>query len=140
MLNCVPVVVKGGGGRGGGNVGGCVGKSATGEIASEEQHSLADFFSFFSIHREGEKRISIWPMLYADERIRDFRRLSSIFLTSSLHGEKQRERKTDVTHRRQIFIPKWRRGGGNIFTIDRPIDRPTCCLSISRSRSRLGLV
>lgn len=44
MLNCVPVVVKG---EGGGD-GGCVGKSATGEIASEEpRRPFAGFLSFF---------------------------------------------------------------------------------------------
>lgn len=139
MLNCVPVVVKGEGGGGGG----CVGKSATGEIASEEpRRPFAGFlffpFLFFSSSNErGEERARIsvygWPMLYADERkrrIRDFRNdghPSFVLLPLST-----------VTHPRQIFIPKWRRGGGNIFTIDRSIERRV--VSLFLKVERLGLV
>lgn len=139
MLNCVPVVVKG---EGGGD-GGVLESRPPGKLRPRNRGvlSLVSFFFpflFFSSSNErGEERARIseygWPMLYADERkrrIRNFRNdghPSFVLLPLST-----------VTHPRQIFIPKWRRGGGNIFTIDRSIERRV--VSLFLKVERLGLV
>lgn len=135
MLNCVPVVV-----RGGGN--GCVGKSATGEIASEASSSRSSFpsFFFFFFSIEQRENLYIWVADERKRRIRDFRNggdghPSFVLLPLSAKRKKEREDDSRVTHLRQIFIPKRRR---EIFS--RSIDGSTCCLSISRSRTGLGLV
>lgn len=135
MLNCVPVVVKGEGGGGGG----CVGKSATGEIASEEPRRpfagflFLSFSLFFEQQRERRresKNLRIWVADAVCRRKETTdkgfsKRRSSIFrLTSSLHGNASTSNiYPEVEERR------WK------YFHDRSIDRTTCCLSISKSRT-----
>lgn len=101
---------------------------------------LSFLLFFLFLHRATRESLYIWVADERKRRIRDFRNggdghPSFVLLPLSAKRKKEREDDSRVTHLRQIFIPKRRR---EIFS--RSIDGSTCCLSISRSRTGLGLV